>query len=58
MNNYGCRRFAALLIKKYSLQGGEFVGNGLDRFGIGAVTAMLYKVRIEHNIHQLEPERS
>ncbi len=31
-----------------------FVGNGHDRSGIDAVTAMLYKIRIEYNIHRLE----
>ena len=35
-----------------------FVGNGLDRSGIGAVTAMLYKIRIEKNIQQFEPEQA
>ena len=35
-----------------------FVGNGLDRSGIVAVTAMLYKIRIEYNTLWLEPEQA
>ena len=35
-----------------------FVGNGHDRSWIDAVTAMLYKIRIEYNIHRFEPEHS
>ena len=58
MQNYGCRRFAALLIKKYSLQGREFVGNGLDRSVIDAATAMLNKIRIEYNTLRLKPEQA
>ena len=58
MHNCGCRRFAALLIKKYSLQGREFVGNGLDRFVIDAATAMINKIRIKYNIQQFEPEQA
>ena len=45
------------LINNNSLWVCEFVGNGLDRSGIGSFTAMLYKIRIEYNIHRLEPER-
>ncbi|MGN0455528.1 MAG: hypothetical protein ACI4F2_01540 [Acutalibacteraceae bacterium] len=35
-----------------------FVGNGHDRSGIDAVASMLYKIRIEYNIQQSEPERA
>ena len=35
-----------------------FVGNGLDRSGIGVYTAMLYKSRIEYNTLRLEPEQA
>ena len=35
-----------------------FVGNGLDRSGIGEFTAMINKIRTDYNIHQLEPEQA
>ena len=35
-----------------------FVGNGLDRSGIGVYTAMFYKSKIEYNTLQLEPEQA
>ena len=34
-------------LRIYSLQGCAVVGNGLDRSGIGVLTATLYKIRIE-----------
>ena len=40
----------------------EFVGNGLDRSGIGILTATLYKIRIEfrieYNTLRLKPEQA
>ena len=35
-----------------------FVGNGLDRSGIGEFTAMINKIRTDYNIHRLEPEQA
>ena len=35
-----------------------FVGNGLDRSGIGVYTAMLYKSRIEYNTLRCEMEQA
>ncbi|MGN0499496.1 MAG: hypothetical protein ACI4F6_10645 [Acutalibacteraceae bacterium] len=36
----------------------KFVGNGLDRSGIDAVTAMLNKISIEYTTVQFEPEQA
>ena len=44
--------------RNYSLQGSEFVGNGLDRSGIVADIAILNKIIIEYNIHKSEPEQA
>ena len=35
-----------------------FVGNGLDRSGIGVFTAMYHKTRIEYNTLRFEPEQA
>ena len=48
---------AALLIKKYSLQGREFVGNGLDRSGTGGFTAIYHKTIIEYNTLRCDRNR-
>ncbi len=44
--------------RQISQRGREFVGNGLDRSGIDAVTAMLYKIRIEYNTLRCESEQT
>ena len=45
-------------LRRDSFQGSEFVGNGLDRSGTDAATAISNKIRIEYNIQQFEPEHS
>ena len=41
-------------LRRDSFQGSEFVGNGLDRSGTDAATAISNKIRIEYNIQQFE----
>ena len=41
-------------LRRGSFQGSEFVGNGLDRSGTDAATAISNKIRIEYNIQQFE----
>ena len=49
---------SGFLIKNLLATGLSDVGNGLDRSGISVFTAMLYKIRIEYNTLQLEPEQA
>ena len=48
---------AALELKINSQQFCEFVGNGLDRSGIGEFTTISIKIRIDHNMPRFEPEQ-